>query len=324
MMGNFTPTQPALFAHLLTLFRPQPRVCILYVNQASKFMRIFLSTILALTFQLSFISQAEARGVPIIYGTEDALDLVEMTTIPGPNDKPMALCHYTSKYHAFYLGFWRTSHGYALTDDGCAGDTYYDISEAEFKEAQNSGMISADLPSKARMNMGQIASGFAGLGLIALIVLFLLFKVIGGARRKSARKAEMGDIPKAASQILDAMCHAAISDGSVDDSEVVKIAEIAQQMTGETFGAERIRTIVGNASKKPSDNEFKAFGAGLAPDQKELLLKAVFTIIAADGQITESEHEFFIKTAQGMMMDGDTVRRIVDEVQSEGQGIKEG
>lgn len=280
-------------------------------------MRLFLAAILTLTFHLSFVTQSQARGIPIVYGTEDTLDLVEMTTIPGPDSKPMALCHYTSKSHAFYLGFWRSSNGYTLSDDNCEGDTYYEISETDFKAAQNSGMISADLPAKARMNMAQIGSGFAGLGIIALIVLFFAFKMIGGARRKSARKAEMGDIPKAAGQILDAMCHAAISDGSVDDSEVTQIAEIAQQMTGETFGAERIRTIIDKASKNPSDAEFKAFGAGMAPDQKELVLKAVFTIIAADGQITDSEHEFFIKTAQGLAVDADTVRRIVAEVQSE-------
>jgi len=280
-------------------------------------MRIFLSAVLALTFQFAIATQAQARGLPIIYGTEDALDLVEMTTIPGPDDKPMALCHYSSKYHLFYLGFWRTSHGYALTTDGCVGETYYNISETDFKDAQSRGMISADLPAKAKMTMAQIASGFAGLGIIALIALFFIFKGIGGARRKSARKAEMGDIPKTAGQILDAMCHAAISDGSVDDSEVVKIAEIAQQMTGETFGADRIRTIISKASKSPSDNEFKAFGAGFGPDEKELVLKAVFAVIAADGQITESEHEFFVKTAQALMVDADTVRRIVSEVSDE-------
>lgn len=280
-------------------------------------MRFFISTVLALTFHLAIATQAQARGLPIIYGTEDALDLVEMTTIPGPENKPMALCHYSSKYHLFYLGFWRTSHGYVLTDDSCAGDTYYDISETDFKDAQSRGMISTDLPAKAKMTMAQITSGFAGLGIIALIALFLLFKVIGGARRKSARKSEMGDIPKTAGQILDAMCHAAISDGSVDDSEVVKIAEIAQQMTGKTFGADRIRTIISKASKSPSDNEFKAFGAGLGPDEKELVLKAVFAVIAADGQITESEHKFFVKTAQELMVGADTVRRIVSEVSDE-------
>lgn len=280
-------------------------------------MRFFLTAILALGLHFSFSAQAEARGIPIIYGTEDALNLVEMTKIPGPNNAPMALCHYTSKYHAFYLGFWRTSHGYALTDDNCAGTSYYDISESDFEAAQKDGVISADLPAKPKMTFEQIGSGFAGLGIIALIVLFFAFKMIAGARRKAARKAEMGDIPKAAAQILDAMCHAAISDGAVDDSEITQITEIAQQMTGEVFGTERVKTIIGKASKAPSEAEFKAFGAGLAPEQKELLLKAVFTIVAADGQVTGGEKEFFVKTAQALQIGADTLNRIVAEVQSE-------
>lgn len=276
-------------------------------------MRLFLAALLALTIQFSFPQQADARGIPIIYGTDDALTLIEMTKITGPDNNPMALCHYTSKYHAFYLGFWRTSHGYALTSDNCGGSAYYDIAASDFASAQAEGLISADLPAEPKMSMDEIGSGFAGLGIIALIVLFFAFKMIAGARRK----AEMGDIPKAAAQILDAMCHAAISDGSVDDSEIVQIAEIAQQMTGEVFGAERIRTLISSASKAPSDAEFKAFGAGLAPEQKELLVKAVYTIVAADGQITQTEKEFFIKTAQALQIDVDTLNKIVTEVQGE-------
>lgn len=280
-------------------------------------MRLFITAILALTIQFSFSQQAEARGIPIVYGTDDALTLIETTKIAGPNDAPMALCHYTSKYHLFYLGFWRTSHGYALTSDNCGGSAYYDITASDFETAQAEGLISADLPAKPKMSMNEIGSGFAGLGIIALIVLFFAFKMIAGARRKAARKAEMGDIPKAAAQILDAMCHAAISDGSVDDSEIVQIADIAQQMTGETFGAERIRTIITKASKTPSDAEIKAFGAGLAPDQQELLVKAVYTIIAADGQVSGGEKEFFIKTAQALMISADALNRIVNEAQGE-------
>lgn len=280
-------------------------------------MRFFLTAILTLSLHLTFVAPAEARGIPISYGTEDALDLVEVTKIKGPSNAPMTLCHYTSKYHVAQLGFWRTSHGYALTDDNCAGSAYYDISASDFAEAQKDGLISADLPAVPKMSLKLIASGFAGFGIAALVVLILLTNMIVVARRKAARKAQMGDIPKAAAQILDAMCHAAISDGSVDDSEIVQIAEIAKQMTGEVFGASRIQTIISKASKTPSDSEFKAFGAGLAPDQKELLVKAVYTVVAADGQITKAEQEFFFKTAQALKIGDDTLNRIVNEAQGE-------
>ncbi len=280
-------------------------------------MRILVAALFILTFQLTIPTRAEARGLPIVYGTQDTLDLIETTGIEGPDGKPMALCHFSSKYHLFYLGFWRTSHGYALATNGCDSETYYDIPESELKEAQSRGLISADLPAKPKMTLNQIASGFGGLALIALGVLFLLMKFAGGARRKSARKAEMGEMPKVATQIVDAMCHAAISDGSLDDSEVATIAEIAKQMTGEALPKERIRAIVAKASPKPTENEFKAFGAGLGPEEKELVLKAVFAVIAADGQIIESEHAFFIKTAQALMVDADTVRRIVEDVRDD-------
>ncbi|WP_428543490.1 DUF533 domain-containing protein [Profundibacter sp.] len=217
----------------------------------------------------------------------------------------------------FYLGFWRVSHGYALAANGCDSDTYYDISEADFKEAQSNGQISANLPEKPKMTLNQIASGFGGLALVALLVLFLLLKSVGGAQRKSARKAQMGQMPVVATQIVDAMCHAAISDGELDDSEVATIAEIAKQMTGEELAEDRIRLIISKASAKPTDSEFKAFGAGLGPVEKELVLKAVFAVIAADGQIVDSEHEFFIKTAQALGVDADTVRRIVEDVRDD-------
>ncbi len=279
-------------------------------------MRLFWLASLALIFQSSFSLPAQAKGIPIIYGTEDSLDLIEATEIPGPDGNPLSLCSYTTKYHLFYLGFWRTSHGYVLTDNGCSGDSYYEFTDADLSEAQKLGMIRSDLPPKPKMSMNQIASGFGGLGIVALIVLFLILKSIGSSRRKAKRRAEMGDIQKEAGQILDAMCHAAISDGTVDDSEITTIADIAQQMTGETIDPERIRSIISKASKKPSDNEFKAFGAGMAPEQKTLLLKAVFAVIWADGQITESEHAFFIKTAQALSLDAETVRQVIAEVQN--------
>jgi len=280
-------------------------------------MRFFLVAITVLTLHLSFASHAQAGGIPIIYGTDESFELIEETKIPGPTDKPLSLCHYTSKYHLFYLGFWRNSLGYALTEGSCEGDSYYKITEEQFKEEQTNGTISADLPLKPKMSLKLIASGFAGLGAIALIVLYFAFSAIKKSRRKSARKAEMGDIPKAARQILDAMCHAAISDGSVDNSEIVKIAEIAEQMTGEIFGAERIQSIIANASSDPSEKELKAFGDGMGPEQRELVIKAIFAVISADGEITEDENNFFIGTAQALMMDGDTVRRVVEEVRGE-------
>ena len=277
-------------------------------------MRIIAIVLFTAALQFWFPASAHARGLPIVYGTQDSLDLVADTGIEGPDGKPLSLCHYSSKYHVFYLGFWMKSHGYALSANGCDDDTYYDISEADFKDAQSRGLIPADLPAKPKMTLNQIANGFGGSALVGLAILFLLIKAAGGARRKSARKSQMGQMPAVATQIVDAMCHAAISDGELDDSEVTTIAEITKQMTGEELEEERIRLIISKASAKPTDNEFKAFGAGLGPVEKELVLKAVFAVIAADGQIVDSEHRFFIKTAQALAVDADTVRRIVEDV----------
>ncbi|AXX98778.1 tellurite resistance TerB family protein [Profundibacter amoris] len=277
-------------------------------------MRFIAIALFALALQFWFPASAQARGLPIVYGTQDSLDLVAQTGLEGPDGKPLSLCHYSSKYHVFYVGFWMKSHGYALAANGCDGDTYYDISKADFKDAQNSGLIPADLPAKPKMTLNQIASGFGGLALVGLVILFLLTKTVGSARRKSARKSQMGQMAAVATQIVDAMCHAAISDGELDDSEVATIAGITKQMIGEELDEDRIRLIISKASAKPTDNEFKAFGAGLGPVEKELVLKAVFAVIAADGQIVDSEHEFFIKTTQALAVDADTVRRIVADV----------
>lgn len=241
-------------------------------------------------------------------GTMEQLSFIAETDITSDAGKPLALCHLTEKRHVLFAGVWRSSIGYALAENNCDADRFYHLDTERFQLGQVLGEFPEDLPLEPKMSAADMISGFWGLGVIVLVLVFAAVKKLKQSKRKAQRRSEMGSIHPAALQAMDAMCHAAKADGRLDASEIAMMADIAKQMTGDTFDEARIRRMFDMAEAKPTDAQFAAFGKGLSAEQKRMVLQATLMIVGADGNLDKQENIFVQKLARGLSISLDEVK----------------
>ncbi|WP_165352743.1 DUF533 domain-containing protein [Loktanella sp. IMCC34160] len=262
------------------------------------------STALALTLSVGLPSAANA-GVP--YGYFGDLTFVAETSLPGP-DGNAALCHYTTKYHLGYLGFWRSSNGYVLSPSGCEGDSFRAITYEQMQTFQKLGMISADLPTAPSMTGKELLSGFAGTAILGMLALMNLISTLrhnrpGKRRRKAA--------PQCAVATLAAMCHVAKADGHVDETEITAIGVRVSELTGHSFSRERIAEMIHMADDHLSPHEYVQFGADLSEADRRIVLEGALGVAVADGEIHQAEHAFITNLAQALGVRGDEFRLLL-------------
>jgi hypothetical protein len=247
-------------------------------------MKLFPAIFLALTLQAALPAMTMAGGLSFSYGTEEKLTLIGQTSVQSPDGAPLALCHYTSTYRIFTLGIWTKVLGYALSDTNCTSNAYYEISDQDFANARTRGQIDSGVPLTARLGFGEILDGFGGLIILVLAGLLLAAYKIGAARRIASRKAALrattDGLPGDVKQFLDAMCHAALAGGPASNAQITLIADIIGQLTGAPFATARVQTVVDAATSNPDRAVFSRLGAGLSPEDQELLVKAVVSVIS--------------------------------------------
>ena len=152
-------------------------------------MRLLILALAACVFTVISIQPSQARRG----GSEtQQLHFVAPTTIPGAEGKTLSLCHLSTKNHVFGIGFWRSTDGYALSDNKCEGEQYFPFTGAQFAEAQEQGLIDKGIPAEPKMTMNMILSGFSGLGILAVLVLLAGFKFISSRRRSNLRRGRDG------------------------------------------------------------------------------------------------------------------------------------
>ncbi len=271
-------------------------------------MRILTFCATALLFTLFFGEEAQARRGGGVWGTSEQMSLIAQTDIEDNAGQKLALCHLTEKTHIIFAGIWRSSKGYVLAPNGCDSDSYYALSADKLELGKQLGDFPSDLPDQPAMSRDDMISGFWGLAAIAGLLIVAGIKMAGRSARKTQRHAEMGSVPPAALQVMDAMCHAAKSDGKLDPSEVTMMADIAKQITGATFEEDRIRRMFDMAEAKPTDAQFAAFGRGLTSDQKRLVMQAALMVAGADGHLDQKETVFVQKLARGLCISADEVK----------------
>ena len=162
--------------------------------------------------------------------------------------------------------------------------------------------------------MSNMIKGSWGIGLVLGIVAFAIFGDLKTRKRRNERMALMGNGPPDAVAILDAMCHAAKADGAIDDKEVTEISQAARQLTGEDFSADTVRRMIELAADDPSESDCKLFLEALASDQAQVMMRAVLTVVASDGQLSGKEPEFVGKLMRAMKMTGEDVSDMMQEV----------
>ncbi len=277
-------------------------------------MRFLILCAATITFTIFFGDEAQARRGGAVWGTSEQMSFVADTQITDKSGQHLSLCHLTKKTHVMYAGVWRSSKGYSLAANKCETDGYYAVTATEMAQGKALGDIPKDLPDQPAMSMNDMISGFWGLAAIVLLVGFVGVKWAGRTTRTNKRTAEMKGAVPAVVKAVDAMCHAAKADGRLDENEIALMANIAMQMTGETFDEARIRRMYDLAEAKPTDLQFAAFGKGLSADQKRLVIRAVLMVIGADGDLDKREMEFVQKLANGLKIGADEVRSIFQSI----------
>ncbi len=263
-------------------------------------MRFALLCAAALLFTMFSGQDAQAGRAGGVWGTAEQMSLVAETDVTDNSGQTLALCHLTKKTHIMFAGVWRSSIGYVMAPNKCDSDSYYSVNAEQLTLGKVVGTYPADLPDQPSMSIADMISGFWGLAVVAVFLIVAGLKSAVQAKRTAQRHAQMGDVHPAALRAMDAMCHAAKADGSLDPSEVTMMADIAKQMTGETFDEARIRRMFDMAEAKPTEAQFAAFGTGLTSDQKRMVLQATLMIAAADGHMDDDEALFAQKLARGL------------------------
>ncbi|MEM1272908.1 MAG: DUF533 domain-containing protein [Pseudomonadota bacterium] len=262
--------------------------------------------------------QADARGIPIYYGTEQQMEFVTNTEIASSGSKPLALCHLYETNTLYSLGYWMRSNGYVLSDSSCDGQSYID-DPALIQASFANGAIPAGIPTSPGFSILQRAEGHAALGIGALIVLVVLVVRMGRSgmpRRKSRmeERMEVLGLPEGAMfRFIDAMLHAANADGKAQPEEVEFIRAKATEVTQLDYTAEHIEWAVNHTDKLRSPRDFQRFGRGLTPEQARMVLRAALAVVAADGQMSRSERRFISQLTAGLMLDPQDVQRILGD-----------
>jgi len=272
-------------------------------------MRILVLILLACAAQLLAVDTSTARGRGV--ASQQELHFVSSTTIPGADGAALSLCHLTTKKHVLGIGIWRSSDGYALSAEKCEGEQYIPFTEAQFGQAQQLGLIEANQPSKPVMTMNMIMSGFAGSALIGLLLVFALFKYISSQRRKRMRRKEMGDTSSFHKTVLDVMCHAALSDGTVDNAEVTLIQKVALDLTGRDFKLDEIENLVRSCDKTLTPAQYKAYGKGLDATQRVTVMRAALMVVSADNDWAKAEKKFVSGLATGLGISNEMLEKII-------------
>lgn len=270
-------------------------------------LRLFILLAIAV---LIFVPKAEARG-SLPYGWDEQLSFVASSEIPAPSGGMMTLCHMTTKYHLAYLGFWRSSNGYVLSESQCAGEGIYEIDAEGVSEAKSAGLLGRMVPIHPRMSLTDFASGFAGLGLVALLALGLGVRQVMRRRQLMIRKEILGIQDPAVFAFIDAMCHAARADDHTAEEEVEYILGVARDLTGLDYNAMHIQAAIHHCPRLGSADDMKHFGAGLSLHQRQLIFQGALTVIAADGAIDRSEKRFLNAMAKGMGLAAEHVDGVI-------------
>ena len=272
-----------------------------------------LLPILALAFGLT--TTASTADAQVRYG-EDLRFVVE-TTLPGPTGSPVSLCHLVDFMDGLFVPLYTTVQSYALSPDGCIGDSYRALSTEQFTAMQSSGLLPANLPAEPKASISKLLWGHAWLVVAGVGILFRLLMATG-KRRRGPRKAKNPDA--LAIHSLVAMSQVAIADGRIDDSEVQHISSILTRLTGNAYAPQQVMELLSKLNPSPSDID--QIGEGLSEKDRQIVLEAALNIAVADGEIHPNEYAVVSDLAQRMRIGGDQFRSAMARISAHLQSVQ--
>jgi len=262
-------------------------------------MRYLNILLLIFIFNMSVIDTSDARRRG---GTSEAQDLhyVADTKIPNKENGMLSLCHLSNTHSVLFINVWRSVENYALSKDRCEGDSYIALTDQQFQTAQTENLIPNNIPREPKMTFGMILGGFWGLFAIGLLVLIGIASVIKSSKNRKERHAAMGDMQPFHKNVLDVMCHAAMSDGSIDASEIKIIQKAGLELTNRNYTHDEVNHFISTCDKNVTPHQFKAFGKGMNDDQKMMLIRGALMVVASDNDLSNKEQKFIGGLANGL------------------------
>lgn len=259
-------------------------------------MRKFFSTT-ALILGMSVATAADAG--PGRWGED--LRFVAETSVPGTAGTA-SLCHLVDFAEVFFVPVYTTLKGYALSNSGCTGEMYREVSAEQFAAMQAANLVPADLPVVPKADLKALLWGHAWLVAGGLGLLFRSLGMLSGKGRN--RKATTPDA--LAIHSLVAMSQVAVADGRIDDAETRQIAHILTRLTGKSYGPDQVSDLLTRLNPSPSD--LAQVGEDLSEKDRQIVLEAALNIAVADGEIHPSEYAIVTDLAHRMRIGSEQFR----------------
>lgn len=258
-----------------------------------------LSIALALSL-MSIATTAEARGR---YGED--LRFVAVTSIPGGG--PIALCHLVDFMDALFIPVYTTVQSYALSNDGCTGETFRPLTTENFISLQEAGMIPDALPATPKLSIRDMIAGHAWLILGGLGVALKGLTLIAGRRRSKPAQPDTLAIHS-----LVAMSQVAVADGHIEDRELNQISHILTRLTGQAYAPAQVADLLSRLNPSPSD--LAQVGEDLSENDRQIVLEAALNVAVADGEIHPSEYAIVSDLAHRMRIGAEPFRRALARI----------
>ena len=275
-------------------------------------MRKFISTAVLL---IGLTTATSANAGAARWGTD--LRFVAETSIPTAGGAGMmSLCHYVDFADFIFVPAYTRLKGYALSSDGCTGDSFREVTPENFVALQQAGMISTDLPTTPTVDLKSLLRGHAWLIAVGVGLFFKGLMAVAD-RRRGPRRAKSPDA--LAIHSLVAMSQVAIADGRIDDAEVHQIAQILTRLTGKSYGPAQITDLL--ARLNPSASDLDQVGQDLSEKDRQIVLEAALNIAVADGEIHPNEYAVVSDLAQRMRIGADQFRSAMARISAHLQAV---
>ncbi|MCF2869575.1 TerB family tellurite resistance protein [Octadecabacter sp. G9-8] len=268
--------------------------------------------IAAIALTIGLTSTATQANAGARWGED--LRFVANTSIPG-TDGTMALCHLVDFMDVLFVPVYTTVNNYALSNSGCTGDMYRDLSAAQFTELQTAGLIPADLPATPAVSPVMRAWGHAWLILGAIGVLKTAYIALRGKKKRKTGTPDMLAIHS-----LVAMSQVAVADGRIDDAEVHQIASILTRLTGQAYAPSQVMDLLSRLN--PSASDLDQIGQDLSEKDRQIVLEAALNIAVADGEIHPNEYAVVSELAQRMRIGADQFRSALARISAHLQSVQ--
>lgn len=256
---------------------------------------------------LAVVAATPAHAGAGRWGTD--LKFVADTTIPSNGTQTIAVCHVVDFMQVLFVPVYTIVDGYALSNDGCTGDMYRELSNEHLADLKAAGMVPNDVPETPQVSLAQLAWGHAWLiaGALGVMLRALGFLMQGG-RRHSKNSAP----DTLAIHSLVAMSQVAIADGTIDEREIKQISSILTRLTGRGYSMEQVSDLLTHLN--PSPNDLDQVGQDLSEADRQIVLEAALNIAVADGEIHPNEYAVVSDLAQRMRVGADQFRSALNRI----------